>query len=392
MTRPWGSGRVSLGQSNACDLVLGAVAVALPIWQKPTGNRVKVKMADTLSLAVSVYRRLKELKCPSLEGLFLTDPETMQELLCIPSVHRLDILEWMCTQVYPPLQDHFSSLREYQSEVKVKEMARLGFELMLCRQDDLDLIKGLSSPQHQLAFLDQLVDVIASSSGRWQRFGTGDSTSSSAEESFQRYIRMEEGFLRELFSSPHFQAALNPECNPWPSDIKPLLLVGEGAPQRRTQAAGKSHDNELGKVLKVLTKTAATLEDLKQECSFLVGDTSSSHTTVQTLKLAISDFHQLIAAFSQVYESEFQEHCSRTAPQISSCGPLFQAVHQSLRLCSQELQAIGQLVETSEKIVRTVEKRQQEAETWGGSSRSTLPEKISELKCHYREFHNTFQG
>nr|XP_033777088.1 HAUS augmin-like complex subunit 7 isoform X2 [Geotrypetes seraphini] len=349
-------------------------------------------MAGTLSLAISVYQRLKELKCPSLEGLFLTDPETMQELLCIPSIHRLDILEWMCTQVYPSLRDHFSSLRESQSEMKVKEMARLGFELMLCHQDDLDLIKGLSSPQQQLTFLDQLVDVIASSSGSWQRFGTGDCTSSSAEESFQKYIRMEEEFLRELFASPHFQAVLNPECNPWPSDIKPLLLAGEGALQRRTQAPGKSHDNELGKVLKVLTNTASTLEDLKQECSFLVGNTSTSETTVQTLKLAISDFHQLISAFSQVYENEFQEHCSRMAPSISACGPLFQAVFQSLSLCSKELQAIGQLVETSEKIVQTVEKRQQGAETWGGSNRSTLPEKISELRRHYRQFQNSFQG
>ncbi|XP_029464959.1 HAUS augmin-like complex subunit 7 [Rhinatrema bivittatum] len=357
------------------------------------GETDKAKMASTLSfLVVSVYRRLKELECPCLEGLYLTDPETMQELLCTPSIHRLDILEWLCTRVYPPLQDYFSSLRESQSELKVKEMAKLGFELMLCRQDDLELIKGLSSPQQQLSFMDQLMDVIPSPSSSWQRLETGDSASPSTEESFQSCIREKEEFLRELFSSPHFQAVLNPECNPWPSDIKPLLLAGEGTMQRRSQAPRKSLENVLGKVLKVLTDTSATLEKLKEECSFLNSNAASSDTTVQTLKLAVSDFHQLIAAFSQVYENAFQEHCGRAAPPISTCGPLFQAVHQSLSLCSQELQAISQLVETSEKIVQAVEMRQQRAETWGGSSRTTLPAKISELRQNYKEFQITFQG
>ncbi|MEE6505761.1 hypothetical protein FKM82_005649 [Ascaphus truei] len=352
-------------------------------------SRVAGKMAGVLELgkAAALYQRLTELSCPSLRGLYLTDPQSMQDLLCTPSVHRLDILEWMCSRLYPPLQDQLSSLKESQTEVKAKEIAKLCFDLLLCHSDDLDLIKGRVTPHKQLQFIGQLLDIIQSP-GNLTNNASADTTSHSADKPLPARVLENEELLKELFSSPSFQSSLNPECRPWPADIKPLLLTDELL-QKKTLHSGT--ENVLSDALEALQKISATLQALKEECVFLCSSVPGGDTVIQTLKLALTDFHQLIAAFTQVYQHEFQEHCSRAAPPMNPAGPLFQSVHQSLSVCSKELEAFAQFTETSEQIVEVVRRRQHCREPWGSNSMMTLYEKIQEVKQNYEAFRGSFQ-
>ncbi|KAM8934556.1 HAUS augmin-like complex subunit 7 [Pelodytes ibericus] len=343
--------------------------------------------AMELGRAADLYHRLKVMSCPHLEGIYLTEPQSMHDLLCTPSAHRLDILEWICTRVYPPLQDQFSALKESQTDLKVKEMVRLGFELLLCSSEDLDLIKGNASSQKQLSFIGQLMDIIQNP-GTLASNLAAEPASLGPDKTFVNCVRENEELLKGLFSSSQFQATLYPECNPWPADIKPLLLNEEPLQKRALQP---SKENVMSDSLEALQKISSTLQALKEECVFLNSSVPGSDTIMQSLRLALTDFYQLIAAFTQVYENEFQDHCGRPAPHLSPSGPLFQSVHRSLSICSKELEAIAQFTETSENIVEVVRKRQQSRESWGGSRFATLHEKIKELKQNYEAFQGSLQ-
>uniref|UniRef100_A0A8C7DY25 HAUS augmin like complex subunit 7 n=1 Tax=Naja naja TaxID=35670 RepID=A0A8C7DY25_NAJNA len=347
---------------------------------------------------VAIYGRLKELGCPALEGVYLSDAEDIQKLLFSPSSHRLDILEWICVSVYPPLREQFSSFnKESQSGLKIKGMAKLGSELMLCQADDLDLIKGKASVKKQLHFLQQLVAVIPAPTNVLLSDSISDSSSySSTEESFQEIARKNEEFIKQVFSSPDLQAVLNPECHPWNPDIKPLLL-GEERQQKRAVRSMTSHEQTLLEASEELEKTAAALENLRAQCSFLQGNpagadlSNNTATALQSLKLIVSDYSQLLTAFEQVYKNELQKHCERPAPKQSPCDPLFQAVHHSLLLCMQELQGLAQITVTAECIMAMVQRWHEQKVFWNGSTIATLPSKLEELQQKYKTIHATLK-
>nr|KAF6492190.1 HAUS augmin like complex subunit 7 [Molossus molossus] len=217
---------------------------------------------SVFKVATEVFRKLKDLNCPFLKGLHITEPETLQELLCKPSKYRLEILEWMCIRACPSLKDRFSSLYGAPVELKIQVMVKLGHELMLCGPDDEDLL------QHKQA-----------------------------------------------------------------------VAVG-GA------------------------------------------DTS---TLDQKLRLVISDFHQLVLAFLQVYDDELSECCQRPGPYLHPCGPIVEAVYQTLTSCRQLLKAVVAVSDTSASAVQTTKQQQGEQISWSSDSVvKSVATKMDELTQKYK--------
>uniref|UniRef100_A0A671Q3B9 Uncharacterized protein n=1 Tax=Sinocyclocheilus anshuiensis TaxID=1608454 RepID=A0A671Q3B9_9TELE len=84
----------------------------------------------------TVVLTAQSLGCPLVDGLYLREPDSVQELLCSPSLHRTDTLEWICASICPSLKEKFSTLKATQNEDLVQELARFGYEMMLCKAND----------------------------------------------------------------------------------------------------------------------------------------------------------------------------------------------------------------------------------------------------------------
>ncbi|XP_058514709.1 HAUS augmin-like complex subunit 7 [Ochotona princeps] len=320
--------------------------------------------------ALEVFQKLKELKCPLLEGLYIAEPKTIQELLCKPSKYRLEILEWMCRRACPSLQEKLSSLKTAPVEVKIQEMVKLGYELMLCAPDDQDLLKGCACPWKQLHFMDRLMNVIRS-------LNVGGSNCVSLQECFEDTMEKNEDLLEEVFSSCRPHTLLRP------LHVQPVLDE-RSAKHPSSCPSSQSEEEKLADLARQLQQCVAKLQALRAEKPGSALSGTDSSTVEQKLRLVLSDLYQLVLAFLQVYDNELSECCQRPEPDLHLCGPVIQAVHQTLASCSQLLKAVVEIMDASAQVLEMARRQQAEHVRWGSShAMKSLASKINELTLAY---------
>ncbi|XP_066105726.1 HAUS augmin-like complex subunit 7 isoform X1 [Saccopteryx bilineata] len=331
--------------------------------------------------AVEVFAKLKDLNCPCLEGLHISEPKTILELLCSPSQYRLEILEWMCTRACPSWQDRFSSLKDVSPEVKIQEMAKLGHELMLCGPDDQELLKGQACAQKQLHFMDQLLDTVRS-------LTIGYSACSSVQEHFEDTRQKNQELLRDLYSSSQLQMLLSPECDSASPDV-------QGDDWQRVKFSVESEEEKVAELARQLQESVAKLQVLQAQVKHkqrAAVSRANANTLDQKLRLVISDFHQLVVAFLQVYDDELGECCQRPDPCFHPCGPIIQAVYQTLTSCSQLLKAVAGVTDISASTVQMVKQQHGEQIYWSSSNTvMSLAAKMEELTQKYKLFNESLR-
>ncbi|XP_016070626.1 PREDICTED: HAUS augmin-like complex subunit 7 isoform X2 [Miniopterus natalensis] len=335
------------------------------------------KRDESLSkMAVEVFAKLKGLRCPFIKGLHIKDPKTLQEVLCRSSKYRLEILEWMYSRACYSWKDLFSSLKGAPVEVKIQVMVKLSRELMLCGPIE-EILRGQASTQEQMRFIDQLLDAIRS-------LTIGRSSCSSSQ-------------LRTL---------LSPKCDPSSLDVQPPNKQGDGKQGDGKQSDGKQGDGKQGdncqrakpsvvelkeeknvlELAKQLQESVDRMQALRAEHKKAVAAGRADTSILdQKLRLVISDFHQLVLAFLQVYDEELSECCQRSGPYLHPCGPIVEAVYQTLTSCRQLLKAVVQVTDTSASAVEMVEQQQGEQNYWSSDNIAmSLANKMEELIQKYK--------
>ncbi|XP_074537919.1 HAUS augmin-like complex subunit 7 [Halichoeres trimaculatus] len=316
-------------------------------------------------LARNVYANLQTVSCPLVEGLFLQEADSMLQLLCSPSQHRTDILAWICSSVNPNFGNSKArSVRAKDPEVLTKDMALLGQELMLCRADDLDLIRGDAQPHRQLQFLEQLLTFVPRG------------TKSAGQ------LMDAENLLNELFTTenlPLLAEMLEPSFNPWPSHIK--------TSRKNNKSSSKVSREEAANVAALLQQAESALEQLKSECDFLSDDAQSPGSfSPSSLRVAACDLQQLMSTFSHVYESDLRSYCSRDPPAFSSETHVFQRVHQLLLALITELEMIREVSAASVSVKEEVNQLQKQPRYWSQGEKHTLEHQLEELNRQIKNF------
>ncbi|XP_021179723.2 HAUS augmin-like complex subunit 7 isoform X2 [Fundulus heteroclitus] len=281
-----------------------------------------------------VYESLQALSCPLVQDLYLQEDESMLELLCRPSVLRTDILAWICCRINPK----FGTSKGMPEESKdpdglEKKMAVIGQELMLCKADDLDLIK------------------------------TSAGSSTDAE------VLLSQIFAAE--NTPHLRQMLQPALDPWPPHIEALHEGHDSA---------HKPGEELPDVSDLLQSRQTELEQLQSKCDFLDSDEQNgSAFSPSSLRLAAGDLQQQMMTFSHLYETDLRLYCSRDPPSFSADAAVFQRVHQKLLACNTELEMQREISEASGSVSEDVKRLQTQPRYWSRGEKHTLTDQLEEI-------------
>ncbi|XP_029292330.1 HAUS augmin-like complex subunit 7 [Cottoperca gobio] len=319
-----------------------------------------------------VYAALQAASCPLVEGLYLQETDSMLQLLCAPSQHRTDILAWICSSVNPNFTNSkVMSMRSKGPDVLTGEMAVIGQELMLCRADDLDLIRGDATPLWQLQFLKQLLSLVP------------------ACKKPAGHRVDQETLLNELYAAenlPHFTQMLNPTLDPWPAHIKALCNGSKSS-------SYKSSREVAADVAPLLELAQSTLQKLQSECEFLSKEAQSPGVfSPSSLRVAASDLQLLMTTFSHVFETDLRAYCSRDPPSFSTETDVFERIHQLLLTFIMQLEMLKEISEASVSMTEEVNQLHTQPSYRSRGEKRNLQDQLEELTRRIGDFFSLFHS
>ncbi|XP_069760667.1 HAUS augmin-like complex subunit 7 [Narcine bancroftii] len=340
-----------------------------------------------------VLQRLMDMKCPFVEGIRVDDSDAVIQLLCTPGEDRLQILEWLCISSDPRLKRKFEelchqSIHDYGTELVIKQMTWFGHNLGLCNAEDFDLFRGEASALRQLVMMDQML-------GGLQQFKHITAASSTDIERTKCVKKKNDQLLTDVLSDPHLRWPASLNCT-LSLDAHRLLKKAEANFESRGKL--KSSPPSFESMEKLLTKLSEELKEVNRQLEEMKntvayeGSTESMDTVIQTLKLTLSDFHQLMTVFSLAFEHEFSANCNKVPPQLCNYGPLCKTVYKLLTACTNELEGLAEVHVTCAKLEKIVKGVQNDVITWDGGEAATMSIRVKEMKRKYADFLETVQS
>ncbi|KAM6188417.1 LOW QUALITY PROTEIN: HAUS augmin-like complex subunit 7 [Sarcoramphus papa] len=307
-------------------------------------------------------RYLREaLACPPIALVVPLEPAEALRLLCTPSARRLALLEWICSRA-PPLAARLDALQDGPKDARLRELAKLGAELMLCRADDMALVEGTAPPEQQLEFIRDLLDAAPP---------PGDESGDSLEIS-RTALRRTAQFLHEVLETPEGVTALSPPSPP------PLPTFDDyDSPPPRRPRPRPSGPEELEAALGAARRRLELLEAQSPE---LGGSPGPAPPALPALGVAGRDLAALATAFGATELCDSRRPWGSGAPPaLAPCGPLAPPVWQGLRQLVQSLEAAAQLGDTAAEVTRLA----------GGARHRAMENRLATLRQRFRDIPKT---
>jgi HAUS augmin-like complex subunit 7 len=300
------------------------------------------------ALARSFVRRLEDLACPYVDNV---DDTWIKELLFKPGEPRLRLLQWLFARFDSHIEELVqtqASRPEHLTDSRIQRLTFVASTLGLCRPEDYDLIRGVSSEAKQAAFMDALLDLVCLS----QEAEYATPNSHLSLEPTSGFTRLAEQMDRDrrllngLANQENVTEIWASSCQLFPPDLMRLChqqfdqtMAQSGIPpQEMSRRRMRPPDSgKLDALVSELSKQAASqqeiLEQLKQTTSLPGSNKQVTEKVLRALAVSLSTLGQLVSSFCQCYETELQSWTNKSLPHFSGLGPICKRVsclHQQL--------------------------------------------------------------
>ncbi|ESO89865.1 hypothetical protein LOTGIDRAFT_234008 [Lottia gigantea] len=297
---------------------------------------ISKQLTKTSKFSHSLKERLDTLGCPYTEGV---DESWVLELISKPGEPRIRLLQWLFSKLDSKLNellDPHNAPIESKMDSRIQRLLYVSSTLGLCKYNDVDLIKGITTGSKQCSFVDQLLDLVCivdvSEDPRAKIFQSPGVVGESSGLS-EQYIA-DCNYVDQLVIDENMSTLFNSKVNLLRPDIYKNIEM-KWVEKGFSKGIPPSVDiNQLKEkaytVANNLDRQTVLLQDLTRSCTYSENGSAIVSTTTRTLQVVLSELSQLVVSFTYCYENEMRLWCNKTPPVLTDLGLAFKRVYNVL--------------------------------------------------------------
>ncbi|XP_067684101.1 HAUS augmin-like complex subunit 7 [Haliotis asinina] len=294
--------------------------------------------------------KLDQLGCPFTEGV---DETWITEPLFKPGEPRIRLLQWLFSKFDSKLAEVLDP--DYapvgsKMDSRIQRLLDVASTLGLCRYDDVDLIRGVTSVSKQASFMTQLIDMVSiidaseeTTMAALQSPGVVSPSTGLTEQFGADCLLMD-----RLANQEKTEVLFNSRVSLLPLDLQRKLevqWVEKGFNKDSPPAPDLPALTDLAtQVTKDLHRQTEILTDFRQNHKHQASTENDQLDTMsRTLTVVLSELSQLMVSFTYCYENEMRHWCNKTPPSLTGLGKAFKRVHTILHQFHELLRSISQI-------------------------------------------------
>jgi len=310
----------------------------------------------------NIQNRLEKLCCPFIEE---GGEQWMAELLLHPSETRLKLLTWALCNFDSDFDEVISkSLPVINSRIDSRQQ-RILFVLNLlnlCKIDDIEIVKGTASQKKQLAFWDNLIDLVYTSQTGHNYLSDIQTKEQSSEEtsyylkpaqapslfeSFQSSCTFMDTLIRENKTKSLFSTEIHLFSPDLESRINNEMKVQETP----------SIDLLTDTAVKISEDIALTIKQIEGSLAKFAPfdlDQNIVENYCRKVDLSLKTFSQMIDSFLHCHTHDIEVWCRKEHPNVSELGHAVHSTNNMLTGPTKLHKSLTQLNNTMSKLSQSL--------------------------------------